>query len=65
VAQQYALPTVAALAEGQTPGNVALNLGSAILAKNHAPDASVSLLNTVIQLAAFAAKPPAPVKVQS
>jgi hypothetical protein len=63
VALKYAVPTIAALGEGQTVGNVALNLGSAILQKNHAPEAGMRLLNTVIQLAAFAAQPPAPVKV--
>lgn len=50
VATKYALPTVASLADGQTAGNVALNLGTQILQKNHAPTAAISLLNTVIQL---------------
>jgi hypothetical protein len=53
IATKYALPTITSLAEGQTPGNVALNLGSQILAKNHAPAAATLLLNTVIQNAAF------------
>lgn len=51
IATKYALPTVTALASGQTTGNVLLNLGTQILAKNHAPTAATSLLNTVIQLA--------------
>ena len=51
IATKYALPTVTALADGQTTGNVLLNLGTQILQKNHAPTAAVSLLNTVIQLA--------------
>ena len=42
IATKYALPTITALGAGQTPGNVALNLGSAILAKNHAPACSHS-----------------------
>jgi hypothetical protein len=62
VALKYAVPTIAALGEGQTVGNLALNLGSAILQKNHAPDASLRLLNTVIQLAAFVTRPPDPIK---
>jgi hypothetical protein len=56
IATKYALPTITALGAGQTPGNVALNLGSAILAKNHAPAAATLLLNTVIQNAAFLLK---------
>jgi hypothetical protein len=56
VAVKYALPTIAALNDGQTAGNVALNLGTAILQKNHAPDAAVSLLNTAIQLAVIGVK---------
>lgn len=59
IAVKYALPTVTALASGQTTGNVLLNLGSQILAKNHAPQAATSLLNTVIQLAVVGTKPPA------
>ena len=54
IAVKYALPTVTALADGQTAGNVALNLGTQILEKNHAPGAATSLLNTVIQVAAGA-----------
>ena len=54
IATKYALPTVAAIADGQTTGNVLLNLGSQILAKNNAPAAATSLLNTVIQLAVVA-----------
>jgi hypothetical protein len=51
IATKYALPTVTAIADGQTTGNVLLNLGTQILAKNNAPTAATSLLNTVIQLA--------------
>jgi hypothetical protein len=51
IATKYALPTVTSLESGQTTGNVLLNLGTQILAKNHAPAAATSLLNTVIQLA--------------
>lgn len=54
VATKYALPAIAALESGQTAGNVALNLGTEILQKNHAPAAATSLLNTVIQNAVFA-----------
>jgi hypothetical protein len=57
IATKYALPTVTALADGQTTGNVLLNLGSQILAKNHAPGAATSLLNTVIQLAVQGTNP--------
>ena len=58
IATKYALPTVTALASGQTTGNVLLNLGTQILAKNHAPAAATSLLNTVIQLAVVGTNPP-------
>jgi hypothetical protein len=61
VATKYALPTITALQSGQTAGNVALNLGTAILQKNNAPTAAVSLLNTVIQLAVVASDTAAPV----
>lgn len=54
IATKYAIPTITSLASGQTVGNVALNLGTQILAKNHAPAAATSLLNTVIQTAVFA-----------
>jgi hypothetical protein len=57
IATKYALPTITALASGQTTGNVLLNLGSEILAKNHAPLAATSLLNTVIQLAVVGTNP--------
>ena len=60
VATKYALPTVTALESGQTAGNVALNLGTAILQKNHAPTAATSLLNTVVQLAVTAVKTQTP-----
>lgn len=59
IATKYALPTVTALADGQTTGNVLLNLGTQILQKNHAPAAATSLLNTVIQLAVVGTNPPA------
>ncbi len=58
IATKYALPTVNAIADGQTTGNVLLNLGTQILAKNHAPTAATSLLNTVIQLAVVGTNPP-------
>lgn len=54
IATKYALPTITALQDGQTAGNVALNLGTQILQKNHAPQAAISVLNTVIQLAVVA-----------
>ena len=57
VATKYALPTISALASGQTAGNVALNLGTQILQTNHAPAAATSLLNTVVQLAVTAVNP--------
>lgn len=57
IATKYALPAITALGAGQTPGNVALNLGTQILAKNHAPTAATSLLNTVIQLAVQGTNP--------
>ena len=60
IAIKYALPTVTALESGQTTGNVLLNLGTQILAKNHAPTAATSLLNTVIQLAVVAASAAVP-----
>lgn len=63
VATKYGMPTITALADGQTPGNVALNLGTEILQKNHAPAAATSLLNTVVQLAVTAVSP-APTAVE-
>ena len=54
IATTYALPAVSALADGQNVGNVLLNLATDILKKNHAPDAAISLLNTVVQLAVVA-----------
>lgn len=51
VATKYALPAVSAIQDGQTAGNVALNLATQILQKNHAPNVAVSLLNTAVQLA--------------
>lgn len=57
VATKYGLPTISALVSGQTAGNVALNLATEILAKNHAQAAATSLLNTVIQLAVTAVNP--------
>jgi len=59
IATKYALPAIAALNDGQTTGNVLLNLGTQILQKNHAPSAATSLLNTVIQLAVVGVTPPA------
>lgn len=56
IATTYALPTVSALADGQNAGNVLLNLATDILKKNHAPDAAISLLNTVVQLAVVAVR---------
>lgn len=55
IAEKYAIPSVNSLHDGQTIGNVLLNLGTSILQKNHAPQAATSLLNTVIQLAVVAA----------
>ena len=58
VATKYAVPTIAAIGtDPASTGNVLLNLATAILQKNHAPTASVSLLNTVVQLAVQAANP--------
>ena len=54
IATKYALPTVGALASGQTTGTVLLTLATEILQKNHAPDAAISVLNTVVQLAVTA-----------
>lgn len=56
VAEKYAIPAVQSIDAGQTPGNVALNLATEILRKNHAPAAAEHLLNTVIQLAVTASK---------
>ena len=58
VATKYAVPTIAAIgSDPASTGNVLLNLATTILQKNHAPNASVSLLNTVVQLAVQAANP--------
>ncbi len=56
IATKYALPAINALESGQTAGNVALNLATQILQKNHAPTSATSTLNTVVQLAVVAAK---------
>lgn len=65
VATKYALPTITALADGQTAGNVALNMATQILQKNHAPAVATSLLNTVVQLAVTAADTGAPAPAAS
>lgn len=58
VATKYALPAVTAIgSDPASAGNVLLNLATSILQKNHAPAASVSLLNTVVQLAVTAVNP--------
>lgn len=56
IATKYALPTISALADGQNVGNVLLNLATDILKKNHAPDAAISTLNAVVNLAVVAVK---------
>jgi hypothetical protein len=57
VATKYAVPAISAIAaDPNAAGNVALNLATQILEKNHAPGAAVSLLNTVVQLAVTAVK---------
>lgn len=60
IATTYALPAVAAIqADPAATGNTLLNLATSILAKNHAPAAATSLLNTVVQLAVVATSPDA------
>ena len=55
--QKYGVPLATQISEDPTStGNALLNLGTAVLQKNHAPDAAVSLLNTAVQLALVAAK---------
>jgi hypothetical protein len=57
IATKYGQPAINAIAADPTStGNVLLNLGTAILQKNHAPDAATSLLNTVVQLAVVVAR---------
>jgi hypothetical protein len=57
VATKYGVPAITAVANDPTStGNVLLNLATTILQKNHAPAASVSLLNTTVQLAVIAAQ---------
>ena len=57
VAVKYGQPAITAIAaDPTTTGNVLLNLATAVLQKNHAPDAATSLLNTVVQLAVTVAK---------
>jgi hypothetical protein len=63
ITTKYALPAVTDLSHGVNPGQIALNLGGQILAKNHAPAAAQMLLDTTMQLAAFALAPPATVPV--
>lgn len=61
IATKYALPAVSSLADGQNVGNVLLNLATEILKKNHAPDAAISTLNAVVNLAVVAVKAATPV----
>jgi hypothetical protein len=57
IATKYGVPAISAIAaDPNAAGNVALNLATEVLQKNHAPDAAVSLLNTVVQLAVTAVK---------
>ena len=57
IATKYALPAVTAIANNPAgTGNTLLNLATDILQKNHAPDASIALLNTTVQLAVMAAQ---------
>jgi hypothetical protein len=57
IATKYAVPAISAIADDPNAvSNVALNLATEILQKNHAPDAAISLLNTVVQLAVTAVK---------
>jgi hypothetical protein len=65
IASKYALPAVSALADGQSVGNVLLNLATEILQKNHAPTAAISTLNAVVNLAVVAVKAAAPLTAQA
>jgi hypothetical protein len=57
IANKYGVPAISAIAaDPNAVGNVALNLATQILEKNHAPGAAISLLNTVVQLAVTAVK---------
>jgi hypothetical protein len=58
IATKYVVPTVATIsADPAAVGNTLLNLATTILAKNNAPAAATSLLNTVVQLAVVASNP--------
>lgn len=53
----YGLPLAQQVTGDPTStGNALLNLATAVLQKNHAPTAAVSLLNTAVQLAVTATK---------
>ena len=57
IAAKYAIPAISTIAnDPNAVGNVALNMATEILQKNHAPNQAVSLLNTVVQLAVTAVK---------
>ena len=52
IADLYAVPALAQVADNSISiGNALLNIATAVLQKNHAPSAAISLLNTVVQLA--------------
>lgn len=54
---KYALPVATQIQNDPTSiGNAMLNLATAVLQKNHAPTAAVSLLNTAVQLAVLTLK---------
>lgn len=57
---KYGLPLAQQISSDPTStGNALLNLATAVLQKNHAPTAAISILNTAVQLAVVAAKLPA------
>ena len=54
---KYGIPLAQQVtADPTSTGNALLNLATAVLQKNHAPTAAISLLNTAVQMAVTVAK---------
>lgn len=57
VYQKYAVPFTASILEDPNgAGNALLNLATTVMQKNHVPNAAVSLIQTVVQIAVLALK---------
>lgn len=55
--EKYGIPLAGQIStDPNSAGNALLNLATAVLQKNHAPAASISLLNTAVQMAVTVVK---------